>query len=128
MAAKEGERVAQTGIGLRVGGIDGNRLIEGVEGLLEFLSRPLIPEVAPLRVGLIRLHIDLLVPARPRTLFADAREQATGHALRDRVLHREHVRDLLVELPRPERRPVFHPEHLNADTDAVAGALDTAVE
>src|SRR5258708_34486139 len=105
MAAKEGERVAQTGIGLRVGGIDGNRLIEGVEGLLEFLSRPLIPAVAPLRVGLIRLHIDLLVPQRPRTLFEHPRQQAPGHPLTAQVMYRGHALDLLVELPRPYLLP-----------------------
>src|SRR5579872_6926621 len=114
-------RVRQSRVSQGVIRIVLDRLLKTVKALLNPLYRPLIPKKSTLQIELIRLAI-IGIGTREAKLFvaAQTNRQSTSNLPRDRVLHRKHIGELLINGARPKYFAIAHTQESNRNTSAIA--------
>src|SRR5437660_7754589 len=121
------ERVSQTGVRERVAGILFDRALKELDALADRLSGALVPVVTPFQVEVVSLGVLRVTPGEPLFLFArELQAQRLGNLARDPLLHREGVRELLLESFSPHLRSALDVSQLRLDDEAVALLQDAA--
>src|ERR1700722_7583322 len=124
-----GVGICDTYVSLRKCWVERYRLPEVFQTLLQPFVGSLIPEIAPLDVGLICLR--LLRRALGETAALIARQfqaDRLGKTLGKSIFQRKNVGELLVEGFTPELGPVADADELNSQTNPVRFSLNASVE
>ena len=106
-----------------------DRLLELRDAFSQTVFGPLVPEKAALQERVIRVGILCVAAGEPLPLFLGERERERARDLiGDRVLDREQVGQLLVEVSGPQHRPVVDADDMHGDANAAGRSLDGAVQ
>jgi hypothetical protein len=95
-----------------------------LDGFPETLRRPLVPEVAPPQVRLVRFETDVVSPLAP----AECQPELVDDRPRDFILYREDVLELAIEPLRPQRDIVGDADELGVDPQPRARPHDRSLD